>query len=55
MARAAEAGVEAAVIGTTGGDALTIRLDGQPVLVAPVGDLHAVWAHALEHALAAPR
>jgi phosphoribosylformylglycinamidine (FGAM) synthase-like enzyme len=55
LERAAEAGIEAGVIGTTGGDALTIRIDGQPILAAAVGELHAVWAHALENALAVPR
>ena len=52
--RASALGVEAAVIGTTGGDALTIRVDGQPAIDAAVEELRAVWATALEDALSSP-
>jgi phosphoribosylformylglycinamidine synthase len=52
--RAAEAAVEASVIGTTGGDMVTVRVDGEVAVAAPVAQLQAVWAHALEDALASP-
>jgi hypothetical protein len=46
--------VVAEVIGTTGGDTVTVRIDGEIALTAAVSELHAVWAHALEDALASP-
>jgi phosphoribosylformylglycinamidine synthase len=52
--RAAAAGVEATVIGTTGGGVLTVNVDGDAPLTMAVGELHSVWAHALEDALASP-
>jgi len=52
--QASAAGVVATVIGTTGGQALTVKVDGETALTMAVGELHAVWAHALEHALASP-
>jgi phosphoribosylformylglycinamidine synthase len=54
LGQAIEAGVEATVIGTTGGEALTIKVDGEVAVEAAVGALQAVWATALEDALAAP-
>ncbi len=51
--KAATAGVVATVIGTTGGNTLTVRIDGQTALSASVGELHSVWADALEDALTA--
>ncbi|HTV01512.1 MAG TPA: AIR synthase-related protein, partial [Luteitalea sp.] len=52
--RTAAAGVTATVIGKTGGETLEIRIDQQATIVAAVGELHAVWAQALEGALATP-
>ena len=52
--QAAAAGVVATVIGTTGGGALTIKIDGETAVAAAVGELQAVWADALEDALASP-
>jgi hypothetical protein len=49
--RAAAAEVGATVIGTTGGGALAITVDGQAALTMAVGELHAVWSNALEDAL----
>ena len=48
------AGVVATVIGTTGGNALTIKVDGETAVAMAVGELQAVWSHALEDALASP-
>ncbi len=53
LERAAAAGVVAHVIGTTGGETLSVRIDGEPALSAPVAELQSVWAHALEEALTA--
>jgi phosphoribosylformylglycinamidine synthase II len=52
--RAAAAEVVATVIGTTGGSVFTVNVDGEAAVTMAVGELHAVWAHALEDALAAP-
>jgi phosphoribosylformylglycinamidine synthase len=51
LERAAAAEVVAAVIGTTGGGALTISIDGEAALTMAVGELQSVWAYALEDAL----
>jgi phosphoribosylformylglycinamidine synthase len=48
---AAEAGLKAEKIGTTGGDAVKIAVGAKTVIDAPVATLSATWADALEGAL----
>ena len=55
LERAAEAGVEASVIGTTGGGTLTIKVDGVVAVAVPVAELKSVWGEALENAVTAQR
>ena len=54
LERAAAAGVVANVIGRTGGTTLTIRIDDGEALSVGIEGLQAVWADALEDALASP-
>ena len=51
---AAEFGVEAPVIGETGGSRLRISLNGRDCIDAPVAGLHRLWDSALEAELEAP-
>jgi phosphoribosylformylglycinamidine synthase II len=49
LAAALAAGVPAAIIGTTGGSRIAIRVDGSVALDMGVGEAERVWSTALEH------
>jgi phosphoribosylformylglycinamidine synthase len=48
IAQAGAAGVPAAAIGRTGGDRLTIDIDGRHVVDAGIGELRLIWETAIE-------
>jgi len=48
LARAAAAGVPARRIGTTGGDRLTVTVNGSAAIDLAVADAEQIWATAIE-------
>jgi len=48
LADAADAGVAAQAIGTTGGSRITIAVGGEPAIDVPVSEAETVWATAIE-------
>jgi phosphoribosylformylglycinamidine synthase len=51
ITRAKAAGIPARVIGSTGGAALVIRIDGQPAITVSVAEAEHVWASSIESRL----
>jgi phosphoribosylformylglycinamidine synthase len=52
VAAAKAAGVPAALIGTTGGTHIVVRVDGDPAIDIAVADAEGIWATALERCFA---
>jgi phosphoribosylformylglycinamidine synthase len=51
IGRARAAGIAARVIGSTGGAALVIRIDGQPAITLSIAEAEHIWATAIESKL----